>query len=221
MRPQPGYFQEKYKEYNRQLFGGELPNIPVRYSRSRKKMGYTHYVLDEHSRPVLSTLCIYMSVYYDLSEEEYIDTLVHEMIHCYIITKGIQDTGVHGKVFQRIMRDINAKGVRVSLKFIPSAENVSAALIRARYVFVVKWHDGKTGITVAPKTRLFDFWKAFVDAPEVVSFRLYGTLDPWFGEYPAVTKPRVFFPDDDLIAQHLNDAVEMEKRGHYIQPKKG
>lgn len=219
MRPTLNYFYQKYREYNRQLFNGELPAIPIRYSRSRRKIGATRYQLDDHHQPIPATLCILMSVYYDLAEEEYIDTLVHEMIHCYIIVKGINDNGKHGAEFQRIMREINAKGVRVSLNYTPSAEDVSSALIRARYVFVVEWKDGRTGITVSAKTRLFELWRAYEGAPEVRSFRLYGSLDPWFGEFPAVTKAKVYFPAPEQLRQHLSGAVEMQKKGRYIMPK--
>lgn len=219
MRPSSFFLIEKFNEYNRQFFNNELPAVPISYSRSRKKMGSTNYQRDEQGKPILSTLRITMSVYYDLSEEEYIDTLVHEMIHCYILVKGIKDTGKHGEEFQRIMREINAKGVKVSLNYTPSAKDVSGALVRARYVFVVEWKDERTAIAVSAKTRLFEIWRAFEEASEVRSFRLYGSLDPWFGEYPAITKPKVFFVDREQLQQHLTGAVEMQKKGPYIMVK--
>lgn len=43
----------------------------------------------------------------DMSEREIDDTLVHEMIHQYIIQNGIHDTSAHGRTFKDYMQRVN------------------------------------------------------------------------------------------------------------------
>ena len=50
---------------------------------------------------------IFYQQYADISAREIDDTLVHEMIHQYIYQNGINDSGMHGKVFKELMCSIN------------------------------------------------------------------------------------------------------------------
>lgn len=57
-------------------------------------------------RQLVSHLIIYQKDY-DLSVRDIDDTLVHEMIHQYIIQNGLKDTSPHGLIFKEFMRRIN------------------------------------------------------------------------------------------------------------------
>jgi len=59
-----------------------------------------------------------ISTVIDLPEREVEDTILHEMIHYYILSNQMQDTSAHGEIFMRMMKDIN---VRVSTLSVSSA----------------------------------------------------------------------------------------------------
>ena len=46
---------------------------------------------------------------FDFDEKDFIDIMVHEMIHYYIAWNGIKDDGVHGKKFMEIANSLNEK----------------------------------------------------------------------------------------------------------------
>jgi len=45
----------------------------------------------------------------DLPEAEVEDTIIHEMIHYWILSNQMQDTGPHGDIFKAKMKEINMK----------------------------------------------------------------------------------------------------------------
>ena len=49
-----------------------------------------------------------ISKYYNQTEKQYDETLIHEMIHYYIKYKHIEDTDSHGIEFKKIMNRINS-----------------------------------------------------------------------------------------------------------------
>ena len=58
---------------------------------------------------------IRISNYYDRSFEDYVNTIVHEMIHYYIYHFKIKDSSPHGREWKRIAKDINLKyGLNIS-----------------------------------------------------------------------------------------------------------
>jgi len=60
---------------------------------------------------------IKMSSYYDYPENDFIDTMVHEMIHYYIAWNRIKDNKSHGKEFMKIANELNEKyGLNITIK---------------------------------------------------------------------------------------------------------
>lgn len=52
---------------------------------------------------------IYFSDYYQFSEKQVINLMVHEMIHYYLAINGIDTRGTHGKDFMKMARKLNKK----------------------------------------------------------------------------------------------------------------
>ena len=51
------------------------------------------------------------------------DTIIHEMIHYHILSNQLQDTSAHGKLFRKMMDDINARfGRNVTISHKPTEE---------------------------------------------------------------------------------------------------
>lgn len=70
-----------YNEYNNSVFDGFLPYSTISLCNTRRMLGQAHDDWNGH-------YSIRVSTYYDRNEEQYRNTLVHEMCHIYCYAKG-------------------------------------------------------------------------------------------------------------------------------------
>ena len=93
----------------------------------------------------------------DIPEREMEDTVIHEMIHLYILSRGIRDTSAHGKVFRSMIADINAKyGRHITVSHRMSKderENMQGMKPSWRLIAIVSMTDGRTGIVATHTQR--------------------------------------------------------------------
>ena len=106
--------REKFEFFNRQIFGGKLPMPRIGLSRARTFLGACTFktrrgLLGKKTR---YDFAIRISTMFDMSETEFEDTLIHEMIHYYIGVNQIEDTSAHGQKFRSMMADINSRFCR-------------------------------------------------------------------------------------------------------------
>lgn len=112
------YLREKFRAFNAAYFGGELPEPRLVVSNARTQLGLFSCVRRRKwllGKASATGFTIKVSEYYDLPEEEYLNVLLHEMIHYYIAYKGIGDTAPHGVHFRRLMAALNAKGWHITV----------------------------------------------------------------------------------------------------------
>ena len=105
------YISEKFEKYNNLYFNGSLKTPKFKISNSKRALGtlsisrrlnfYGGYT-KEHT--------ISISKYYDRTEKQYDNTLIHEMIHLYISQNDIKDNGSHGRRFKAECVRINKYG---------------------------------------------------------------------------------------------------------------
>lgn len=106
-----------FTELNDMFFGGELPVPQLKTGNSRTVLGTMscrttrHHLLWQRTE-----YTIRISNYYERSEDEFRNVLLHEMIHYYIAVKRLKDTSSHGRIFRGIMAQVNAKGWHVSVR---------------------------------------------------------------------------------------------------------
>lgn len=84
---------ENYKSFNDKYFQGILPKITPRLSKAKTYLGWAHADFD-HANKSTNNYVITISNYYDQPEENFVSTLLHEMIH-------IKDYFVNGKEYYR------------------------------------------------------------------------------------------------------------------------
>lgn len=97
-----------FRQFNADYFGDELPVPRIALSKARTRLGtMSCRRVRKLLRWTYTDFTIRISTYYECSEREYQETLLHEMIHYYIAYKNISDTSSHGKVFRQIMLQLN------------------------------------------------------------------------------------------------------------------
>lgn len=222
MIPTVAYLQQRFAEYNTQIFGGELPPIEITLTKAKRFEGkYVYgikrglFVQKVVGRKIVISICR------DLPEREVDDTLIHEMIHYYIHHKGLKDTSPHGKIFKKMMMDINirwGRNLTISKK-IKGDEVVVEQTKKPHYICISTFKDGHRGITVCAKTRLFEIHRVLTHANVIQSIEWWGSSDPFFNKYPNSQTAKVYNITPSELEQHLQDAVPLFCDGRVIKPK--
>lgn len=100
--------------FNEEYFGGILPIPNIKIRHGWHTLGYFHCNPDA---PLGTSETIEMTDFYDYTDDEFRDILIHEMIHYYLYYIG-EDTRVrHGKAFKKMANEFNLMyGTNVTVK---------------------------------------------------------------------------------------------------------
>ncbi len=105
--------REWFGRFNTEYFNGGLPEPRLLVSSARTQLGQfsCRRVRKRLSQGyTLMGFTIKVSDYYEMSEHDYQQTLLHEMIHYYIAYTGARDTSPHGRLFRQWAERINKAG---------------------------------------------------------------------------------------------------------------
>ena len=223
MLPTLPYIQDKFKEYNRLFFKNKLPLLPIQIGHAKSSLGGVHFRKKRNlsGKMEFSDFRMTISDRFDLPEEEVQDTLIHEMIHYYILYHQVVDTAPHGQAFQQIMNAINqAYGRHITVSHRMTSETADKDMrIKAHCICVSELNDGRIGVTLAAKTRVFDLWKQLPQCFPIKSMRWYGSTDPYFNRFRTALKPKMYLVDEAELREHIDKAIELENDGRTIRPK--
>jgi len=202
------YVQRKFTEFNDLCFGGSLPAVPIRLSNAKTFMGKLAY---KRRRTLFGKVEAYdyqlrINTRIDMSEAELEDTIIHEMIHYYILVNGIKDSSSHGKVFRSMMAQINSKHGRhitISHKLSEAQKVEAAGAPRWNLIALVYFKDGRMGFKVLPKTqRALNIYKRSMSrVREVSKVEFYWSKDTFFNNYPRSTALKVYFATEDITGK--------------------
>ncbi len=205
------YLRERFRTFNGLCFGGCLPEPRLRVGNARGMLGSVRYKKQRAAsgevRPTDITLTI--SAFYDLPERETDDTILHEMIHLYIICNRTPDSSVHGELFRKIMNDINlrfSRNITVSHK---GALQQSRQKACQNIIAVSELHDGTFCITRASKTRIFRLNKDILRLYDIKSLKWYNTVNPFFNTFPRSIKPKFYRIRQDILSRELSGAIPL------------
>ena len=220
MRPTIDYIRLKFNEFNRLCFEGKLKPVPFKLSRARSFLGaISHKRKRQHD----GTWYYYDFVFkisnvFDLPEDVVEDTILHEMIHYYIVSNQMQDTSPHGQIFREKMNEINKKfkrNISVTHKITKPEQN-SDERLQLHIICISYLDSGKCGITRTAKTRLFEMWQLMKKFPHSTGQKWVITTDPFFNKFPKSITPRIFIVNPDELQKHLKSARRLEKVGNKI-----
>lgn len=219
------YIEEKFDEFNRLMFAGRLPRIPVCLTNVKTFVGQCACKkrLGADGKPEYYDFKLRINTRITLTEQELEDTLIHEMIHYYIFFNRLSDTSSHGQLFQRIMNEINRKFHRhISVSFKGTqAQREEAVDNRARYhvVAVVTLNNGSQGIKVLPRVvpKILHFHNTLLKDKRVSQIQLYISNHPFFNRFPCSSALKVHILESVEFYEYLSDARQMKCDGHKIE----
>ncbi len=211
MIPTVEYLEERFDSFNASCFEGALPRIPIKLSRARSFVGRLQYKPIRNWRGKVvggEDFVIRISTKFDLPEAETEDTLIHEMIHYWIVLNGLQDSSTHGRIFRAKMKEINElHGRHLTISHRSTPEELDRdTRVRDHYFCVSKLADGRTAVTVAARTRIRSIRWYLRRSPTVRSTAWYHSRDPWFNRFPRCRTPKLFPVDPAVLQPHLEGA---------------
>lgn len=111
MKPTLSQMQVWFREFNKSVFNNELPLVPIKFNNTRVQLGQFYW---GRGRGV----GIKISLFYDRTQEQYRNCLLHEMCHLYCYHKGWLHEG-HGSRWKAIAN----KAYRITGLYIQRCEN--------------------------------------------------------------------------------------------------
>lgn len=222
MKPTIKYVTERFEYFNTLCFEGTLPLPPIRISNARRSLGMITYrrerLPDGSWR--FHTFQFRISNLIDRSEREIEDTILHEMIHYYILYNQMQDTSPHGDLFKRFMNSINRRfnrNISISHRY-TTEEKENDIQRRHHLICLMKFIDNSYGVMVAVRSRIFELWDTPRLIKQAVSYDWFVSPDPFFNRYPRSLKLKVYKIERDEIDLHFKTALRLENTGGAIRP---
>lgn len=224
MRATKQYVEEKFAQYNNLCFGGKLPTVRVSISRAKCFVGQLKYKI---RHPFLRSkeyfdFRLLINSRYDYPQDVIDDTIIHEMIHLYILYNNIKDTAPHGEVFRKIMKAINEKynrNIAITHKN-TDAETNSDCKKRYNIICLSFMRDGSWCVTVCTTSKIFEIYRAFKESSLIREMRWYHTTDVFFNKYPASRTPKLYRISEEDMNNHITNARQLEIDGHKVVYKK-
>lgn len=211
------YIEAKFDAFNKLIFGGELPRIPIVLGSATRVVGAFSCKVRRNfwGKKEYFDLKLRFSKKFNLPENELEDVIIHEMIHYYIHFKNLKDKSAHGPLFKNLMNQINKNfGRKISIRHrssVKTNEQITDAKPRYRVVAVVTMKDGKTGIKVLPriKEKVRHYYNAVSTSPTVSKVELYITPNPFFGQYPCSSSLRIHYIDHSILQTQLQGSTKL------------
>ncbi len=189
-----------FDRFNAEYFDARLPRPEFVLSRARTRLGQMSCKRAVRwGRTHLYDFRIAMTTYYDMTERQAQNVLLHEMIHYVITYTGLKDTSSHGIVFRGMADNLNRKyGWDIRTMTSTRGWKVSGAVREQRQpsvkrpvlVLAVCMADGKYFLSRVNPRYAHSLTTRLKSAAEVSSYHWYTTEDTYFDSYPEVRSLR-------------------------------
>lgn len=217
------FLEREFRRFNSEIFGEELPEPRFVITSAGSFRGKLAYRFRHTSKGVEAfDFELRLSRTFDLPEREWEDVVIHEMIHLHIASNGIPDRSAHGPAFRKLMNTINRRhGRKIEIShrasISKSAETQTGGPVRAHYICLARFNDGRLGVAPLAKTRIFRLWNHFETFSGVARVKWIGSVDNWFNAFPHVLQPKLFIMQEEEVLPHLKGAVLLERKGNKIE----
>lgn len=205
-----------FGRFNREYFGGKLPVPDLSLTRARTRLGQMSYKrATRWGRTKLYDFQISLTTYYDMTERQAQNVLLHEMIHYVIGYTGLKDTSAHGIVFRGIMDKLNRQygwdiRIMTSTKGWKVSEQVRAKKAdkgpQTYLLLAIEMMDGKRFLSRVNPGFAPRIDSQLSQVRELRSRQWFTTQEPYFEEYPQVRSlrgRRISKADFDRLANVL------------------
>ncbi len=206
------YLRQRFREFNALCFNSRLPEPILRVGHARTMLGCVRYKKERTwlGSMRISELTLSISSFYNLTQEELDDTILHEMIHLDIICNHKHRDRAHGSLFRQIMNDINLRFNRhINISHRGALQQAEPQKCQ-NIIAVTEFQDGEIGLTRASLSRLFELERQIPKIQEVRNVKWYHSRNPFFNRFPRSLKPKFYRINQDILNSELQDAIRVE-----------
>jgi hypothetical protein len=185
----------KFNKYNDLIFSSKLPIPRLKWSRGKTRLGQMACKRKRSwGRTTFYDYTISVSRYYNLTEEQIDDVLIHEMIHYFIAYTGLKDTSAHGVIFRGMMDKINRTfnrhitiSVRTRNLHLQSRTTQQA---KDYLILALETKDGKYFLSSVNPSAAGKLAISLARAREIAHYAWYQSQDEYFRSMPRVRSLR-------------------------------
>lgn len=214
---------KNYNLYRKSIFQNKLPQIGSNYNGKLRfdiKVGHSKKTLGTFRVNILrlldiATYTITLTNYYDRSEEDVINTLVHEMIHCYISYNGYVDNASHGTIFCDIAKQINSTfNLNIEVKGRADISSIRNKNGKEYYILATEMKNGTCYISSLNNKHKYIISNCMRSLHSIASVKLFKTNDIQFDNYPkfrtckGIKKSKRNF--DEIVSNLEKNAIRMQ-----------
>lgn len=98
-----------FDDCNMKYFEGKLLFPQFDLLHSFRTCGYFHYMKGGWFDKTIYDPIISITDYYDFTERQFVNIMVHEMIHYYLAYFGLDKRCSHGREFKKMAKELNQK----------------------------------------------------------------------------------------------------------------
>jgi hypothetical protein len=184
------YIESAFNKYNVLYFNGLLRKPVFKITNSKNRLGTLAIKISPFGA---KSHTLSVSKYYDRTEKQYDNTIIHEMIHLYISQNNIIDNGSHGRRFKAECARINKYGWNLSRTTSTSdwklsneaTEREEKRLANASYsIIIYKEDSGTQFIFRVAKGNENKFYNYLKDRCKL-ECKLFESNDPIFDKLPS------------------------------------
>jgi hypothetical protein len=182
-----------YEKFNRELFDGELPTVPIKLINSRIVGGQVKATINRATNEIKITN-LEISNFFNSDDDRLKGILVHEMIHVYFLS--INSNEGHGYLFMRKLNDLQKKvDFTISLKDTVTDLDVGDHIKSKLYdVMIIKMYD----IESVPSYVISVMKKGFLKTSEYSFVRRNGKIEP----VEKTSMDELIYKNDDRVIFH-------------------
>lgn len=213
------FLESRFNRFNKEIFRGELSQIPFFLNKNRSRAAYIKCRATHSFRgPRYTDFQFHASTVHNLPESVMEDVIIHEMIHYYILSKGLTDKTAHGPVFRAIMNDINkryGRNITISLKRTPGGEATPRVNTNGiEVIAVARMADGRSGYLKCARSRVHDIDRVFSLAPEIREHRWYLAPAQCVSRLPRARTAKVYYIDNQQLQDILDQSQPVVIKRH-------
>jgi hypothetical protein len=144
---------DEYNKINKQLFGGQLPKIPMRWSNRKRNLGHVRAFVNRMTKEY-KIRYLAISSFHAMPYRVFKDTLAHEMIHVKQLSYGLPNydpSSPHGRSFMGEADRINAMGLgyKITVRSEEKMDMSDKAKENTRALVAIILHiDGRNTLSV-------------------------------------------------------------------------
>lgn len=196
-RPTYEWCVEQFKRINELIFLNKLEIPKFKFVRTKSFSGMFCGLLNDKNK-------IKLSLYRQRTEFEFINILVHEMLHQWIFESGTKDTSSHGYWFKHYMYQINSTyGFNLSISTMVQKEIKTGKTAKQIYVILFQYDNEDCFQIISDnKIEMFMFQHRFLKHNP----KLYVSHDAFFTNLRKC-RERIIFYKTSRYAQSLEEFI--------------